>query len=84
MRYTKSTHTRENTHQHPRITGQEGVTLFMSDSTNVLTPGRTTSEITVQQSILEKVMAHQGKGRIIATQFASNIHRYATSVHLPT
>lgn len=51
----------------------------MSDSTNVLTPGRTTSEVTVQQSIVEKVMAHQGKGRIIATQFASNIHRYGIS-----
>ncbi|KAL0027487.1 hypothetical protein WJX77_005103 [Trebouxia sp. C0004] len=57
--------------------GQEGATLFMSDSTNVLSPGRTTSEASVEQRLMQRVLAHQGKGRVIATQFASNIHRLA-------
>ena len=56
-------------------TGKEGATLFMSDSTNVLSPGRTVSEASVEQRIMQRVMGHQGKGRVIATQFASNIHR---------
>ena len=53
--------------------GQEGVTLMMSDSTNVLSPGRTVSESTVSEGIMRKVLGH--RGRIITTQFASNIHR---------
>eukprot|EP00884_Botryococcus_braunii_P003552 jgi/Botrbrau1/13198/Bobra.0351s0011.1 len=55
--------------------GKEGVALFMSDSTNVLSPGRTLSEAVVRDSLMEKVLAHNGKGRIITTQFASNVHR---------
>ena len=47
----------------------------MSDSTNVLSPGRTVSEASVEQRLMQRVMGHQGKGRVIATQFASNIHR---------
>ena len=50
---------------------------MMSDSTNVLTPGRTISESTVQQAIINRVASHNGKGRVIATQFASNLHRCA-------
>ncbi|CAN4105350.1 unnamed protein product [Withania somnifera] len=42
---------------------KEGVTLMMSDSTNVLSPGRTLSE------------SCTANGRVITTQFASNIHR---------
>lgn len=57
--------------------GREGATLLMSDSTNVLSPGRTSSEASVEDRIMRRVMGHQGKGRVIATQFASNIHRYA-------
>ncbi|KAL4450117.1 hypothetical protein ABPG77_010786 [Micractinium sp. CCAP 211/92] len=57
--------------------GREGVTLFMSDSTNVLAPGRTTSEAVVEKSLVERVLRHQGKGRVITTQFASNLHRMA-------
>lgn len=53
--------------------GKEGVTLMMSDSTNVLSSGRTTSESEVREAIMRKVIGH--KGRIISTQFASNIHR---------
>ena len=53
--------------------GKEGVTLMMSDSTNVLSPGRTISESNIKEAMLRKVMAH--KSRIITTQFASNIHR---------
>uniref|UniRef100_A0A1J3H5W3 Ribonuclease J n=1 Tax=Noccaea caerulescens TaxID=107243 RepID=A0A1J3H5W3_NOCCA len=52
---------------------KEGVTLMMSDSTNVLSPGRTTSEKVVADALARNVMA--AKGRVITTQFASNIHR---------
>lgn len=40
----------------------------MSDSTNVLAPGRTTSEAVVEKSLVERVLRHQGKGRVITTQ----------------
>ncbi|XAR50318.1 Beta-lactamase [Bertholletia excelsa] len=52
---------------------KEGVTLMMSDSTNVLSPGRTLSESVVADSLLRRISA--AKGRVITTQFASNIHR---------
>mmetsp|Transcript_2272 Transcript_2272/g.8196 ORF Transcript_2272/g.8196 Transcript_2272/m.8196 type:complete len:749 (+) Transcript_2272:201-2447(+) len=55
--------------------GQEGATLLMSDSTNVLSPGRTTSESDVGVALANRMAQHHGKGRIIATQFASNINR---------
>lgn len=59
------------------LPGKEGVALLMSDSTNVLSPGRTTSEAGVRKAIMERVMGHQGKGRVVTTQFASNVHRRA-------
>uniref|UniRef100_A0A5B7AFQ9 Myb-like domain-containing protein n=2 Tax=Davidia involucrata TaxID=16924 RepID=A0A5B7AFQ9_DAVIN len=52
---------------------KEGVTLMMSDSTNVLSPGRTLSESVVADALLRRISA--AKGRVITTQFASNIHR---------
>ncbi|EXC04124.1 Ribonuclease J [Morus notabilis] len=52
---------------------KEGVTLMMSDSTNVLSPGRTMSESVVADSLMRHISA--AKGRVITTQFASNIHR---------
>uniref|UniRef100_A0A7N0USQ1 Myb-like domain-containing protein n=1 Tax=Kalanchoe fedtschenkoi TaxID=63787 RepID=A0A7N0USQ1_KALFE len=52
---------------------KEGVTLMMSDSTNVLSPGRTTSESNVKTALMRHISAT--KGRVITTQFASNIHR---------
>ncbi|GIL57528.1 hypothetical protein Vafri_12738 [Volvox africanus] len=55
--------------------GSEPVALMMSDSTNVLSPGRTLSEQVVHDSIVDKVLQHNGKGRVICTQFASNVHR---------
>lgn len=55
--------------------GKEGVALMMSDSTNVLVPGRTVSERDVERNLMRKVAEHDGKGRIVATQFSSNIHR---------
>lgn len=57
------------------LAGKEGVALLMSDSTNVLSPGRTTSENVVEKAMIERVLGHQGKGRVLTTQFASNIHR---------
>ncbi|CAG9463710.1 unnamed protein product [Pedinophyceae sp. YPF-701] len=54
--------------------GKEGVALMMSDSTNVLSPGRTMSESVVEKAVIERVLGHK-TGRVIATQFASNIHR---------
>ncbi|CAH9053153.1 unnamed protein product [Cuscuta europaea] len=52
---------------------KEGVTLMMSDSTNVLASGRTISETVVADSLLRHIAA--ATGRVITTQFASNIHR---------
>ncbi|KAL2634153.1 hypothetical protein R1flu_005632 [Riccia fluitans] len=52
---------------------KEGVTLMMSDSTNVLSPGRTTSEADVAKALMQRISA--AKGRVITTQFASNVHR---------
>ncbi|GMH01159.1 hypothetical protein Nepgr_002998 [Nepenthes gracilis] len=52
---------------------KEGVTLMMSDSTNILSPGRTVSESVVADALLRHISA--AKGRVITTQFASNIHR---------
>ncbi|XP_028058467.1 ribonuclease J-like isoform X4 [Camellia sinensis] len=52
---------------------KEGVTLMMSDSTNILSPGRTLSETVVADALLRRISA--AKGRVITTQFASNIHR---------
>ena len=46
---------------------------MMSDSTNVLSAGRTISERSVADALLRRISA--AKGRIITTQFASNIHR---------
>ncbi|KAK3154294.1 hypothetical protein QOZ80_2BG0188680 [Eleusine coracana subsp. coracana] len=52
---------------------KEGVTLMMSDSTNVLSPGRSISESVVAGSLLRHIS--EAEGRVITTQFASNIHR---------
>ncbi|KAL8140861.1 hypothetical protein V2J09_006882 [Rumex salicifolius] len=52
---------------------KEGVTLMMSDSTNILSPGRTISESIVANSLMRRIS--EVKGRVITTQFASNIHR---------
>lgn len=46
---------------------------MMSDSTNILSPGRTISESSVADALLRHISA--AKGRVITTQFASNIHR---------
>lgn len=46
---------------------------MMSDSTNILSPGRTMSESVVADALLRHISA--AKGRVITTQFASNIHR---------
>lgn len=46
---------------------------MMSDSTNVLSPGRTMSESVVADALMRHISA--AKGRVITTQFASNIHR---------
>lgn len=45
----------------------------MSDSTNVLSPGRTTSEADVAKALMQRI--YSAKGRVITTQFASNVHR---------
>jgi mRNA degradation ribonuclease J1/J2 len=50
------------------------VEQMMSDSTNVLSPGRTKSEADVAEAMMRKIMAAKGR-RVITTQFASNVHR---------
>lgn len=46
---------------------------MMSDSTNILSPGRSVSETVVRDALLRHISA--AKGRVVATQFASNLHR---------
>lgn len=53
--------------------GKEGITLLMSDSTNVQRPGYTMSEVTVGKEF-DKIFGNCHK-RIIVATFASNIHR---------
>ncbi|MEG2310599.1 MAG: ribonuclease J [Clostridia bacterium] len=53
--------------------GQEGITLLMSDSTNVQRPGYTMSESSVGKEF-DKIFGTCTK-RIIVATFASNIHR---------
>lgn len=53
--------------------GKEGVTLLMSDSTNVQRPGHTMSERSVGKE-LDRLFTNCTK-RIIVATFASNVHR---------
>ena len=53
--------------------GEEGVTLFMSDSTNAELDGNTGSEQVVAEAF-RNIFPH-AQGRIIITTFASNIYR---------
>jgi len=58
-----------------RRLGQEGVLVLLSDSTNTERSGDTPSERAVRPG-LEQVFSEMRKGRIIATSFASNVHRF--------
>ncbi len=53
--------------------GEEGVDLFLADSTNAEVPGFTTSEKDIAP-VLDRVF-HQSSQRIIVACFASHVHR---------
>jgi ribonuclease J len=53
--------------------GEEGVDLFMTDSTNAEVPGFTTSEKNIAP-VLDRVF-HQSNQRLIVACFASHVHR---------
>jgi len=53
--------------------GEEGVDLFLTDSTNAEVPGFTTSEKDIAP-VLDRVF-HQSNQRIIVACFASHVHR---------
>ena len=53
--------------------GEEGVDLFLTDSTNAEVPGFTTPEKDISP-VLDRVF-HQSKQRIIVACFASHVHR---------
>lgn len=53
--------------------GSKGVTLLLSDSTNALNEGMSTSESKVDEALAELLSTHHG--RIIIATFASNIYR---------
>jgi len=56
-----------------RALGDEGVTLLMSDSTNVDVEGPTGSEADVGEA-LER-LARETRGAVVVAMFASNVHR---------
>lgn len=60
--------------------GKEGVDLLLSDSTNVLREGWTRSEHAVGQALHRTIAPIQG--RVVVTQFASNIHRVRSLVQV--
>ena len=53
--------------------GEQGVTLYMADSTNAEVEGSSKSERDVSKSLLE--IFKNATGRIIIATFASNVHR---------
>ncbi len=53
--------------------GEEGVDLFMTDSTNAESPGFTTSEVEITP-VLDRLFAN-AKGRVVVASFASHVHR---------
>lgn len=55
--------------------GAHGVTLLLSDSTNALNVGFSSSESKVDEALQDIFLEHEGKGRIIIATFASNIYR---------
>ena len=63
-----------------RELGDEGVTLLMSDSTNVEVDGSTASESKVPEYL--RPIFQKTRGRIFVTTFASHIHRMQNLVNL--
>ena len=59
--------------------GKEGIDLLLSDSTNIQRDGWTRSESAVARNLLETIEA--APGRVVVTQFASNLHRLRAMVH---
>lgn len=55
--------------------GAKGVTLLLSDSTNALNEGFSSSESKVDEALQDIFLEHEGKGRLIIATFASNIYR---------
>ncbi len=53
--------------------GDEGVDVLLSDSTNILSPGRTLGERSVADELHRRIEAWDG--RVIVTLFSSNLHR---------
>ena len=61
--------------------GQEGVLLYMAESTNIERPGYTMSE-TVVGNTLDHLFAEHTNKRIIIATFASNVHRLQQIIDL--
>ena len=53
--------------------GEEGVDLFMADSTNAEVPGFTTGELDVEPAL--RRVFEQATGKIVVACFASHVHR---------
>ncbi len=61
--------------------GQEGVLLYMAESTNIERPGYTMSE-TVVGTTLDHLFGEHSNKRIIIATFASNVHRLQQIIDL--
>ena len=53
--------------------GEEGVDLFMADSTNAEVPGFTTGELAVEPALRQ--VFDQARGKIVVACFSSHVHR---------
>lgn len=56
-----------------RLRDEEGVRLLLSDSTNAVVEGKTSSEQEVAQRLLELIQ--EAPARVVVSLFASNVHR---------
>lgn len=65
-----------NTDKIIKLWGQKKTRIFFSDSTNILSPGKTKSEKEVKEGMREVLSLPYS--RIIVTMFASNVHRVQT------
>lgn len=59
--------------------GDEGIDLFLVDSTNATTPGISNSELGIEDTLIR--LTQRGRQRVIVSSFASNVSRVQMAVN---